>query len=283
MNTTIPSGAASGAAAGRRRPVLRLRLVPALTLVAASAVGVAGFGWPFLLGPGSVLEHQADAPWMFVLLLGLLGAVVAAELASGGMDAKTVALLGVLAAVGGALRVLGTGTAGIEPMFFLLLLAGRVLGPAAGFLLGGLALLVGAFLTGGIGPWTPFQVFAAGWFTLGAALLPRASGWPERLMLAAYGLVAALAYGAVMNLWFWPFLSSGLPAASLFVPGDPVADNLSRYALFYVATSLGWDLPRGLLTAGLCLVAGRPVGVSLRRGVRRARLGGPPPQPGPPP
>ena len=275
MTTTSAPGAASGTAV-RRRPVLRLRLVPALTLLAASAVGVAGFGWPFLLGPGSVLEHQTDAPWMFVLLLGLLGAVVAAELASGGMDAKTVALLGVLAAVGGALRVLGTGTAGIEPMFFLLLLAGRVLGPAAGFLLGGLALLVGAFLTGGIGPWTPFQMFAAGWFTLGAALLPRATGWPERLMLAAYGLVACLAYGAVMNLWFWPFVSAGLPDGTLFVPGDPVAHNLSRYAVFYVVTSLAWDLPRGLLTAGLCLVAGRPVLLTLRRGMRRASFGEPP-------
>jgi energy-coupling factor transport system substrate-specific component len=264
------------------RPVLQLRWAPALTLLAASAVGVAAFGWPFLLGNGSVLQHQSDAPWLFVLLVALLGAVVAAELSSGGMDAKTVALLGVLAAVGGALRVLGAGTAGLEPMFFLLVLAGRVIGPAAGFLLGGLAVLVGGFLTGGIGPWTPFQMFAAGWVTLGAALLPPATGRAERWLLAAYGFGAGLAFGIVMNMWFWPFLTA-VPDGASFVSGDPVADNLSRYAVFYVATSLGWDLPRAFLTAGLCLLAGRPVLLTLRRGIRRASFGVPPPASPPPP
>lgn len=254
------------------RPVLRLRWAPALTLVAVSVVGLAAFGWPFLLNHGSVLEHQRDAPWLFVLLIALLGSVVAAELSSGGMDAKTVAVLGVLAAVGGALRVLGAGTAGLEPMFFLLVLAGRVIGPAAGFLLGGLAVLVGGFLTGGIGPWTPFQMLAAGWVTLGAGLLPRATGRAERWLLAGYGFVAGLAFGVVMNVWFWPFLTSGVDGA-LFVAGDPVSDNLARYAVFYIATSLGWDLPRAFLTAALCLLAGRPVLLALRRGVRRASFG----------
>lgn len=257
----------------RRRPLLRVRPAPALALLGASLVGVAAFGWPFLAAADSVLAHQADAPWLFVLLLALLGAVVTAELTAGGLDAKTVALLGVLASVGGALRVLGAGTAGLEPMFFLLVLAGRVIGPGAGFLLGGLSVLVGGFLTGGIGPWVPFQMFAAGWLTLGAALLPAASGRTERVLLAGYGLVAGLGYGVVMNLWFWPFLAGGAPDGAAFVAGDPVGDNLARYAVFYLATSLGWDLPRGLLTAVLVLVAGGPVLATLRRGVRRASFG----------
>ncbi len=254
----------------RRRAVLPMRAAPAASLVLTGAVGVAAFGWPFLLGAGGAGDHTGDAPWLFVLLMALLGAVVTAELGAGGLDAKTVAVLGVLAAVGGALRVLGVGTAGLEPMFFLLVLAGRVLGPGAGFLLGGLALLVGGFLTGGIGPWTPFQMFAAGWVTLFAGLLPRASGRAELWLLAGYGFVAGLAYGAVMNLWFWPFLTTGAPEGAAFVAGAPVADNLRAYAVFYAATSLGWDLPRALLTAVLCVVAGRPVLATLRRGVRRA-------------
>jgi energy-coupling factor transport system substrate-specific component len=244
-----------------------------LALVGATLLGVAAFGWPLLMGPGSTFEHQADAPWIFVILLAVLGAVVVAELSSGGLDAKTVALLGVLSAMGGALRVLGAGTAGLEPMFFLLVLGGRVLGPGAGFLLGGLSVLVGGFLTGGIGPWTPFQMFAAAWVTLGAALLPKASGRWERILLAGYGFVASLAFGAVMNLWFWPFMTGGAPDGGLFVPGDAASANAARYAVFYVATSLGWDLPRGVLTAGLCLLAGRPILAALRRGVRRASFG----------
>jgi len=142
-----------------------------------------------------------------------------------------------------------------------------------GFVLGALAVLVGAFLTGGIGPWAPFQMIAAGWVGYGAGALPRASGRPERVMLAGYGLVASLLFGLVMNLWFWPFLASGVPAGMGFVPGAPVTANLSHYAAFYLATSLGWDLPRGILTAVLVMVAGRPVLASLRRGTRRAAFG----------
>ena len=44
-------------------------------------------------------------------------AVVLAEIADGGIDAKAVALLGVLAAVGAALRPLGAGITGFSPVF----------------------------------------------------------------------------------------------------------------------------------------------------------------------
>lgn len=258
----------------QQSPVLAVRWRAAVTMGVTTLVGLAAFLWPFLAQPGSGLAHSADAPWLFVLLIALLTALVVAELSSGGLDAKTVAVLGVLAAAGGALRVLSGGTAGLEPMFFLLVMAGRVLGPGMGFVLGALAVLVGAFLTGGVGPWAPFQMIAAGWVGFGAGALPRAGGRTERVMLAGYGLIAGLLYGVVMNLWFWPFLStSGAPAGAAFVPGDPVSANLSRYAVFYLATSLGWDLPRGVLTAVLVMVAGRPVLASLRRGTRRAAFG----------
>lgn len=235
-------------AQNRNKPVIAVRWRSAATLAATTLVGLAAFLWPFLAQPGSGLAHSADAPWLFVILIALLTALVMAELSGGSLDAKTVAVLGVLAAVGGALRVLGAGTAGLEPIFFLLVLAGRVLGRGMGFVLGALAVLVGAFLTGGVGPWAPFQMIAAGWVGFGAGALPRASGRPERLMLAGYGLVAGLLYGLVMNLWFWPFVTSGIPAGMAFVPGDPMTANFSRYAAFYLTTSLGWDLPRGVLT-----------------------------------
>jgi energy-coupling factor transport system substrate-specific component len=251
-------------------PLVAVRWRSALVLGVTMLVGFAAFAWPFLADPGSGLAHSSDAPWLFVVLLALLAALVVAELSSGGLDAKTVAVLGVLSALGGALRVLGAGTAGLEPMFFLLVVAGRVLGRGAGFVLGALSVLVGAFLTGGVGPWAPFQMVAAGLVGFGAGSLPAASGRAERWLLATYGLAAGLAYGLVMNLWFWPFLTSGGPDGATFVPGDPVIDNLGRYAAFYLATSLGWDLPRGLLTAVLVLTAGKPVLASLRRGARRA-------------
>jgi len=256
--------------------VISIRWPAVLSLLAVTAVGVMAFGWPFLVRPESGLAHGHDAPWLFAVLLGLLALVLLAEVSGGGLDAKTVAVLGVLAAMGGALRVLSAGTAGLEPMFFLVVLAGRVLGRGMGFVLGALAVLAGAFLTGGLGPWAPFQMICAGWVGLGAALLPRAvTGRAERVMLAAYGLVVGMAYGAVMNLWFWPFMGSSAPTGAGFVPGADVATNLGHYGAFYLATSLGWDVPRGLLTAALVLMAGRSVLATLRRAVRRAAFDAP--------
>ncbi|WP_431961235.1 ECF transporter S component [Actinacidiphila sp. bgisy160] len=253
------------------------RAVVALTLV--SVIGVAAFGWPLLADPGSGLAHSKDAPWLFALLLPLLLAVVMATIADDeeGLSAKSVAMLGVLAAAGAALRPLGGGTAGIEPMFFLVVLAGRVLGPGFGFALGALTMFASALLTGGVGPWMPFQMLSMGWVALGAGLLPgagRLRGRGELVLLAGYGAVSSVAYGTIMNLQGWPYLG-GLSSGVSFVPGDPLPDNLARFAAYCLATSLGWDVPRAVLTAVLVLTLGPFVLRALRRATRRAAFGAP--------
>ncbi|MEE1823033.1 ECF transporter S component [Streptomyces sp. BE20] len=270
---------------GLNRPVpLGRRSITALLLT--SLVGVAAFGWPLLASAESALVgHSTDAPWLFALLLPLLLAVVVAQISEGrtagggapGLDAKAVALLGVLAAAGAALRPLGAGTAGLEPMFFLMVLAGRVLGPGFGFVLGALSMFASALLTGGVGPWLPFQMLAMGWVSLGAGLLPgpdRVRGRRELVMLAVYGAGASLLYGMIMNLQGWPYIA-GLASSISFVPGDPISDNLVRFAVYCLTTSLGWDLPRAVLTVTLCLTLGTPVLRALRRATRRAAFAAP--------
>ncbi len=241
-------------------------------MVVASVAGLFAFGWPLLWQTTQVgavaIGHTTDAPWLFVLLLPLLVAVVLAELAEGGMDAKVVALLGMLAAVGAALRALGPGTAGLEPGFFLLVLAGRAFGAGFGFVLGAVSLLSGAMISGGVGPWMPFQMFACAWVGSLAGLLPKATGWVETVVLAAYSVVSGICYGLIMNLWFWPYATFGSDFS--FVPGDALADNLHRYLLFFAATSLGWDVPRGVLSALLVVTLGRPVLAAFRRAARKA-------------
>ncbi len=247
-----------------------VRLRPALALGAVFVVGLVAFGWPFLTRPGSALDtsHSGDAPFVFVLVLPLLAAVVLSELTAGGMDAKAVAMLGMLAAVGGALRALGPGTAGLEPSFAVIVLGGRVFGRGFGFVLGAVTVFTGALLTGGVGPWLPFQMVAAGWVGFFAGCLPTVRGRAEVLCLAAYSAVVGIAFGAVMNLWFWPFASYG-PETS-FVAGAPFAANLTRYGVFYVTTSLPWDLGRSVLSAVVVLLAGSALLRALRRASRRA-------------
>ena len=205
---------------------------------------------------------------VFVVMLPLLAAVVLAELTSGSMDAKAVAMLGMLAAVGAALRALGPGTAGLEPSFAVIVLGGRVFGRGFGFVLGAVTLFTGALLTGGVGPWLPFQMIAAGWVGFFSGCLPRSRGRVEVATLAAYSFVVGLAFGMVMNLWFWPFASYG-PETS-FVAGDSFAANVHRYAVFYVTTSFPWDLGRAVLSALVLLLAGSALLRALRRASRRA-------------
>jgi energy-coupling factor transport system substrate-specific component len=259
-----PSGAV------RPATLVPVRLRSSLALTAAFAVGIVAFGWPFFTEPGSALDssHSGDAPMIFVLVLPLLAAVVLAELTAGGMDAKAVAMLGMLAAVGGALRALGPGTAGLEPSFAVIILGGRVFGRGFGFVLGALTLFTGALLTGGVGPWLPFQMVAAGWVGFLAGCLPPARGRLEVLWLTGYSMVVGLLFGMVMNLWFWPFASYG-PETS-FVAGDSFAANLSRYWLFYLTTSLPWDLGRSVLSGLVVLLAGAALLRALRRASRRA-------------
>jgi energy-coupling factor transport system substrate-specific component len=259
-----------------RTTVVPVRWRSAVALALASAVGLAGFGWPLLAQPGSQLSQSGNGVWLFAVLLPLVVAVVLAEVADGGMDAKAVALLGVLAAVGAALRPLGAGAAGIEPVFFLLVLAGRVLGRGFGFVLGAVTLFASALLTAGVGPWLSFQMLGAGWVGFGAGCLPRRPrGRAELALLAGYGLVAGLGYGLLLNLSLWPFLTGQYDSGISFLPGAPIADNLHRLVAFTLATSLGFDIPRAITNIVLILVAGPPVLLALRRAARRAAFDAP--------
>jgi len=262
---------------GRRARAIRLgpRSVAALALI--STMGVMAFGWPLLAGSASGLAHSKDAPWLFAALLPLLVGVVVATIADTGLEAKAVAMLGVLAAAGAALRPLGAGTAGLEPMFFLMVLSGRVLGPGFGFVLGSVTMFASALLTGGVGPWMPFQMLSMGWVAMGAGLLPgpdRLRGRRELWMLAAYGGATAVLYGTVMNLQGWPYIG-GMSTGVSFVPGDPLHDNLVRFLAYCVTTSLGWDLPRAALTVVLTLTLGGTLLKALRRATRRAAFEAP--------
>ena len=254
-----------------------VRLGPAswAAIALASAVGLVAFLWPLVADPGSsAVAHASDAPFVFAVVVPLLLIVVLAQVADGGMDAKAIAMLGVLSAVIAALRPLGGGTAGLEPIWVVLILGGRALGPGFGFSLGAISLFASALLTGGVGPWLPFQMLGAAWVGLGAGLLPRATGRRELILLAGYGAVACIAYGFLLNLWFWPF-TTGLPEQIAYTAGAPMAENLAAWLRFCLVTSLGYDLPRAALTVVLILVAGRPVLLALRRMARKAAFDAP--------
>ena len=244
-----------------------------LSLVLASLVGLVAFFWPFLAAPESAaVAHAADAPFVFALLMPVMLAVVLSQLTTPGAGAKAIAMLGVLAALVAALRPLGAGHAGLEPFWFIIIVGGRALGPGFGFSLGCVGVFASALLTGGFGPWVPFQMIGAGWVGMGAGLLPRSlTGRTEVIALASYGAIASIAFGFLLNAWFWPFFTD-TGTSFAFLPGADPTENLGRLLAFSMATSLGYDLPRAMLTAGLTLIAGGPLLRSLRRAAVRANF-----------
>jgi energy-coupling factor transport system substrate-specific component len=234
-----------------------------------SLVGLASFGYPFLLSAVPQADgynaRLHDAPLIFGLLLPLLLLLLLAELSSGRMNSKILAALGILTAINAVLR-LPVGIGDSPTFFFLPILLGYVYGARFGFLHGALSLFVSALLTVGVGPWLPFQMLAMGWLGMGAAALRLlrlpAGSWREIAALCSYSYVACMLFGGLMNLYFWPFLGAG-PLG--WQPGLSLIPTLQRYWAYYVISSLAWDALRAMSTTAIIVLLGRPLLRVLRR------------------
>lgn len=243
-----------------------------LPFLSLNLLGVVAFLHPFVSGAAAPdsrwFEHATDAPLVFGGLAGLCLLLVVADMANGRLDSKTIAGLGVLAAMAAILRTV-TLPAGANLFWTLVIVGGWTLGPRLGFLLGSLALVISAFITGGVGPWMPFQAFAAAWVGLAAGFagaFARQMHLPHRVevvCLAALGAVAAIFYGLVINLWSWPFFVGGPDIA--YQPGLGLAEAVRRYANYYLVTSFGWDLVGSVCNALALGVAGSPLVRALSR------------------
>ena len=245
--------------------IYRFTGIRLVALFATSLISLTGFLWPFFSSENhSSLIFWLATPLAFLLLLSLIGEAK--------LDAKTLALLAVLSALIAALRPLGAGAAGIEPMWFLLILASYVFGPSFGFLLGVQSMLLSAFLTGGFGPWLPYQVFAAGWIGLIAGLTSKFEYKSKRIeipILVLVGIVSSEFFGLLMDLQFWPW-ALGPKTQLSYIPGAEISENLSRFISYHVASSMAWNVPRAIFTATLIAIVGSGVLSALKRGARKA-------------
>jgi energy-coupling factor transport system substrate-specific component len=246
-----------------------MRALPSsLVYAAIVVVGVAAFLYPFWL-PAEALPdqaHRAVAPFLAGGLVFLMVIAVAVELRQQRMNGATVALLGVLAASAGLLRLLDLPGGG-SGIFFLVILAGAAFGARFGLLLGMSAMALSALITGGMGPWLPFQMLGLGWVGATAGFVGsatrRLSPRREVAVLAVLGWAWGFAYGAILNLWSWPFTIGEGPLA--WNPELGLAETIEHYRAFYFATSFAWDAAGALTNAVLIAVTG----VALLRSMRR--------------
>src|SRR5215217_1236982 len=221
------------------------------TLLTVSIAGLLAFFLPFAI---SVLLHEAsqissrtiEASLLLALIVGGSLVITVAELVGGpgaGNHARSVALLGALVAIDATLRLVPSFY-GASPIFALIVLVGYVFGSRFGFVMGALTLLLSATITAGVGPWLPFQMLCTGWIGIAAGWLPkRTSAHVELTTTASLGVLTGFAYGALMNLYSWPFAAPGVTedVGLYWSPGLSLSESIQRYAAFYLTTSLVHD------------------------------------------
>ena len=251
----------------RTNDVVRFSPIAAAVLTLASLISAAGFLWPFFYNGQSLPRTQL----LFWAALTVAFFLVIVQISNSALDAKSVALLGVLSALIAALRPLGAGAVGIEPMWFILILSARVFGPSFGFILGLTSMFVSALLTGGVGPWLGYQVFAAAWIGMAAGMLPgkKLRGRSELLLLIVFGIIASELFGILMDLQFWPW-ALGADTQLSYLANGAISENLSRFITFHFATAMAWDIPRAVFTTILLVFSGKAVLSALRRTKTRA-------------
>jgi energy-coupling factor transport system substrate-specific component len=237
-----------------------------LSLITLTALG---FLWPFFV-PSKELADKAS--WFFLAASPLTLLLVIVLITQEELGSKKIALLGILTALIASLRPLGIGAIGIEPMWFALIIASRAMGPTFGFLLGTLSMTLSALLTGGVGPWLSYQIFAAALIGWGTTLVPnKLRGNKEVLALVFYGIAASLFFGIAMDLQFWPWTLG--PGTQLsYQPGADIGDNLERFLTYHFVSALAWDIPRAILTSVLLAFATRPMLAALRRASETSRF-----------
>lgn len=222
------------------RSLLPFTVVLLLTIVSV---------WPLLVG-SSILEMATESQLQLSLALLIPFALLLSvnDMLNRTVTLRSFALIAIFTSLAVALRPLGLGVAGLEPIWVAIIMAGYTLGVSAGFTVGGLSILLSALITGGVGPWLGNQMVLAALIGVGAAIAGNFGA--KRLMITLYAAVSTYFFGWFMNLWFWPTFSN-LQTSIAFDPTSNVLERMSAWAKFSILTSTGFDIPRALLSATL--------------------------------
>ncbi|MCB0308461.1 MAG: ECF transporter S component, partial [Bdellovibrionales bacterium] len=134
---------------------------------------------------------------------------------------------------------------GASAFFLIPILVGHIFGGVIGLLNAMLSMLMSGFWGGGLGPWTPYQIMASGLIGLISGMTVGRSKWSLAFVAFSMGIL----YGILMNIWAWPTLP----------------DQNGSFVLFYVTTSLWWDVFRGVANSTLVIIFYEPITKILTR------------------
>lgn len=272
------------------KPLLKTDPISLILYFLIAIAGLLLMLYPFLMVGMAQNDHISQGtvlktPILISFILGLCLLVMLYEVQGQAINTKVIALLGVLVAMNAALRFIENaipGPGGFSPVFFLIIVTGYAYGGRFGFLMGALTLLVSAILTGGVGPWLPGQMFTAGWVGMTAPICrplvdilhrlnsQRSSTRPrfstannEIVLLTEFGILWGFLFGAMMNLWTYPFITGA--AEQFWAFGISLKEAIGRYMTYYIATSLVWDTMRAIGNGLMIFLFGMPTLRVLRR------------------
>lgn len=155
-------------------------------------------------------------------------------------QARELVLIAVMAAVASVARIpFAALLPGFTPVTFVVIVSGVVFGAEAGWMVGATAGLVSNFFLG-LGPWTPWQMFAwgmagfaAGWFA------HRSPQRRRRLPLVLFGAVWGFLYGWIMNvtvvLDLWVKEQSWQSVVAVYALGLPFEAIHAAANVFFLA------------------------------------------------
>lgn len=189
-----------------------------------------------------------------IIVIGMIGFLLSFE-----NKRPSVALLTVissLCALAIASRIAFFFLPQIKPMAAVVVIAGVVFGPEAGFVTGAVSIFVSNFYFGH-GSWTPFQMFALGMIGFLAGVF--FGGTRNRLSVMLYGFFSVVVlYGGIVEI-----------NSLYFAIGESVTP--AAVAGIYLA-ALPFNLLFGLSTAGFLFILYRPVLKHLERLDKKYRL-----------
>lgn len=167
-------------------------------LLVIIGLGAAAFTAPVLSpSPLDILQNWGLTS---VILVALTIGAFFFEFEGSAIGTKEIAIVGILSTVSAVIRIPFAAIPSVQPCTYLIICAGYVFGPLAGFMVGAMTALVSNLFLGQ-GPWTIYQMFAWGMAGVSAGYLKRLN--PGRRQLMAFGVLWGYLFGVIVNIWFW--------------------------------------------------------------------------------
>ena len=227
---------------------IRTKLAMAVCLLAIPLTVLCGAYW------------GGDRKYLIISMLVLIEAMLPFFLSLEGRkpQARELAILAVLCALGIAARAAFFVLPGFKPVAALTIIVGIAFGGEAGFLAGAVTMM-GSNVLFGQGPWTPWQMFAMGVIGLVSGVLARKGILSQRKgALSLFGLlVVVLVYGGIMNpasvLMYQPNPNWNMILTAYITgfPADIVHGGATAMFLWFLSQSMLAKLERVKVKYGL--------------------------------